>query len=131
MKLKEKFKQLKVKAKSLKKELSVIYLAYKRPDVPLYAKIIAILVVGYALSPIDLIPDFVPVLGYLDDIIIVPLGIAIVIKLIPKNILEECRVQANEAFKEGKPKNWIAGTLIIFLWIIIIGYFLYKIGVFF
>lgn len=90
------FEKLKAKAKSLKKELKVIYLAYKRPDVPWYAKLVAGLVVGYALSPIDLIPDFVPVLGYLDDIILIPLGISLVIKLIPKNILDECRVQADE-----------------------------------
>ena len=127
MRLKAKLQQLKVKAKNLKKELKVVYLACKRPDVPWYAKLVAILVVGYALSPIDLIPDFVPVLGYLDDIILIPLGISLVIKLVPKNILEECRENADEVFKDGKPKNWIAGTIIIGLWIVLIGYFIYKV----
>lgn len=125
--VKKGFSQLKVKAKKLKKELRVIYLAYKRPDVPLYAKITAVLVVGYALSPVDLIPDFVPVLGYLDDIILVPLGIALVIKLIPEHIIEECRAQADEVFKDGKPKNWIAGSVIIGLWLVVIGLILYKV----
>jgi len=120
------FNQLKVKAKNLKKEVKVLYLAYKRPDVPWYAKLAAVLIVGYALSPIDLIPDFVPVLGYLDDIILIPLGISLVIKMIPKNVLEECRQQADEVFKDGKPKNWVAGTIIIGLWIIVIGLILYK-----
>ncbi|HEX3045801.1 MAG TPA: YkvA family protein [Bacillota bacterium] len=123
---KTQFERFKAKAKDLKKELQVIYLAYKRPDVPWYAKLVAALVVGYALSPIDLIPDFVPVLGYLDDLIIIPFGISLVIKLIPQNILAECRAQADEVFKAGKPKNWIAGAFIIGLWILIAGYLLYK-----
>lgn len=127
MKLKTTFEQLKLKAKKIKKELRVLYIACQRPDLPWYTKLIAILVVGYALSPVDLIPDFVPVLGYLDDIIIVPAGISLVIKLIPKNILEECREKENEVFKDGKPKNWIAGTLIIGIWIILIALILKKI----
>lgn len=124
--LKKFFNQLKVKAKNLKKEVKVLYLAYKRPDVPWYAKLAAVLIVGYALSPIDLIPDFVPVFGYLDDIILIPLGISLVIKMIPKNVLEECRQQADEVFKDGKPKNWVAGTIIIGFWIIVIWIILYK-----
>lgn len=124
---KELFKQVKIKANNLKRELKVLYLAYRRPDVPWYAKVAAVLVVGYALSPVDLIPDFIPVLGYLDDIILIPLGISIAIRLIPKNILEECRAQADEVFKEGKPRNWIAGALIICLWIAAVSWVLYKI----
>jgi uncharacterized membrane protein YkvA (DUF1232 family) len=131
LKLKDKVKELKKqlmdKAKRLKKDLKVIYLAYKRPDVPWYAKLVAIIVVGYALSPLDLIPDFIPILGLIDDLIIIPLGISLVIKLIPKNILEECRTQSDEVFKGGKPKYWIAGALIIGLWLVVIGYFLYRI----
>jgi uncharacterized membrane protein YkvA (DUF1232 family) len=125
--MKNGFNQLKTKAKKIKKEVRVLYLAYRRPDVPWYAKLAAILVVGYALSPIDLIPDFVPVLGYLDDIILVPLGISLVIKLIPSNILEECRAQEDEVFKDGKPKNLIAGGLIICIWILLIGFVVCKI----
>lgn len=118
------FSNFKLKVKKIKKELGALYLAYKRPDVPLYAKLVSILVVGYALSPIDLIPDFIPVLGYLDDLILVPLGIALAIKLIPRDIINECRKQAEDIFKEGKPKNWIAGGIIIFIWIIIVSYIL-------
>lgn len=125
--MREGLNALKAKAKKLKKELKVLYLAYRRPDVPWYAKAAAALVIGYALSPIDLIPDFIPVLGYLDDIILIPLGIALVIKLIPDNILEECRAHADEAFKDGKPKNWIAGAFIICLWILLIGYIVCKV----
>lgn len=123
----EYFERIKVKAKNIKKELKVVYLAYKRPDVPWYAKAVAVLVVGYALSPVDLIPDFIPVIGYLDDIILVPLGITLAIKLIPPNIIDECRAQADEVFKDGKPKNWIAGALIIGLWLLLIGFCLYKV----
>lgn len=106
-------------ARKLKKEVLAIYLACKRKDVPWYAKIIPVLVVGYALSPIDLIPDFIPVLGYLYDLILVPLGIALAIKLIPKDKLDECRSQAEETFKNGKPKNWVAGLIIILLWFLL------------
>lgn len=108
--------KIKTKAKSLKKEVQALYLAYKRPDVPWYAKLCIMFVVGYALSPIDLIPDFIPVLGYLDDMIIVPLGISLAIKLVPKEVLDECRIQADEVFKNGRPKNWIAGCIIILIW---------------
>lgn len=116
----------KQKAKKIKKDLGALYLAYKRPDVPIYAKIAAILVVGYALSPIDLIPDFIPVLGYLDDLILVPLGITLAIKLIPKDIMEECRQEAENVFSKGKPKNWVAGAIIIGIWIAIVALIIYK-----
>lgn len=114
------------RAKKMKKEIGALYFAYKRPDVPFYAKLISILVVCYALSPIDLIPDFIPVLGYLDDLIILPLGIAFAIKLIPSDIMNECRQQSENIFKEGKSKKWITGGIIICIWIIIISYILMK-----
>lgn len=117
---------LKSRAKKLKREIGALYLAYKRKDVPWYAKLVAIFVVGYALSPIDLIPDFIPVLGYLDDIILVPAGIVLAVKLIPKDIMDECRQQSENIFKGGKPKNWIAGGLIILVWTLVILYILYK-----
>ena len=120
------FNKLKLQLKNLKKEIGALYLASKRDDVPWYAKLLIILVVGYALSPIDLIPDFIPVLGYLDDLIIVPLGVAFAIRLIPRNIINECREQSENVFKAGKPKNWIAGGIIIFIWIVIVTYILVK-----
>jgi len=120
------FSALKLKIKNIKKDVAALYLAYKRPDVPVYAKLVAILVVAYALSPIDFIPDFIPVLGYLDDLILLPIGIALAIKLIPKHIMDECREQSENLFKEGKPKNWIAAGIIVGIWIIIIGYILME-----
>lgn len=130
-KLNERFKiwfsTIKQKAKNIKKEIGALYLAYKRPDVPFYAKLVSILIVGYALSPIDLIPDFIPVLGYLDDLILLPIGIAFAIKLIPSDIMNECRKQSENMFNEGKSKNWVAGGIIICIWIIIISYVLIMI----
>ncbi len=120
------FSTIKSKAKKLKREVGALYLAYKRHDVPIYAKIVAILVVGYALSPIDIIPDFIPILGYLDDLILLPIGISLAIKLIPPDIMDECRQKSESIFNEGKPKNWIAGGIIICIWILIIIYILIK-----
>lgn len=125
--LKHKFEYIKDKAKSLKREVTVLYLACRRPDTPWYAKLLGIIVVGYALSPIDLIPDFIPVLGYLDDLLLIPLGVWFTIKLIPENILDECRAKAQDTFKEGKPKSWAGAIVIILIWAAVIGIIAYKI----
>ena len=98
-------KSWKTKAKQLKTEVVALYLAFKHPGTPWYAKVLAALIIGYALSPIDLIPDFIPVVGYLDDFIIVPAGIALLIKIIPRGILEECRTKAQSDLSNRKPKN--------------------------
>jgi uncharacterized membrane protein YkvA (DUF1232 family) len=79
--------------------------------------VLAACIVGYAFSPIDLIPDFVPVLGYLDDLILIPLGIAFVLRAIPPEVMAECREKAAIAMAGGKPRNWIAGGIIVFIWI--------------
>lgn len=121
-KLKIPFSIIRQKAKKIKNEVGALYLACKRTDVPFYAKLVAIIVVGYALSPIDLIPDFIPILGYLDDLILVPIGITLAIKLIPIDIMNECRNQAANNFAKDKNKNWFAGGIIICIWIIIISY---------
>ena len=113
------FKKLKIILKKLTKEISALYLASKRDDVPWYAKVVIFLVVGYALSPIDLIPDFIPILGYLDDLVILPIGIIFAIKLIPPNVMSECREQSENIFKNGRPKNWFAAAIIIFIWVAI------------
>ena len=121
--------QLKEWARKLKRELYVLYFAYKDDRTPWYAKLFAALVVAYAFSPIDLIPDFIPVLGYLDDVILVPLGIMIALKLMPNIVIEENRLKAEELMKNGKPKNWIAATMIILIWILVIltvMWFFYK-----
>lgn len=110
---------LKAMAKKMKQNLLVLYLAYRDPRVPLAAKIMAVCVVAYAFSPVDLIPDFIPILGYLDDLILVPLGVYLTLRLFPSEILEEYRAQAEEHRKDGKPKNWITGALIISLWVVL------------
>jgi len=109
----------KQKARQLKKETYAIYLACKDPRVPWYARFLAAGVVAYAFSPIDLIPDFIPVIGYLDDLIIVPLGIWLVLKMIPPAVLAECREKAQEAMGEEKPTNWIAAGAIVLIWFIL------------
>ncbi|WP_462411498.1 YkvA family protein [Neobacillus sp. Marseille-QA0830] len=111
--------KLKNYARKLKQNLFVLYLSYKDPRVPWYAKLVAISVVAYAFSPIDLIPDFIPVLGYLDDLIIVPLGISLALKLIPSYIIEKNREKAEEIRKNGKPKNWFVALLFILIWILL------------
>ncbi|MCL2801684.1 MAG: YkvA family protein [Treponema sp.] len=120
-------KKIKEKVNELKINLSALYLAYKRKDVSILAKIIIIMAVGYALSPIDLISDFIPIIGYLDDLLIVPLLITISIKLIPKNIMDECREQAKDLWKDGKPKKWYYAVPIIVIWLLIIFLVIYMI----
>jgi uncharacterized membrane protein YkvA (DUF1232 family) len=110
--------KLKSLAKKLKQDLFVLYFSYKDKRVPWYAKAVAICVVAYAFSPIDLIPDFIPVLGYLDDLLLIPLGISLALKLIPSIVIEENRAKAEGLRKNGKPKNWFVGFLFIFIWII-------------
>jgi len=103
------------RARQLKRETYALYLAYRDPRVPWYAKLLAACVVAYAFSPIDLIPDFIPVLGYLDDFVLIPLGIALSVKMIPPQVMVECRERAATA--EGKPTNWIAAAVIVAIWV--------------
>ena len=102
-------------ARGLKVEVYALYLAYRDPRVSWYARVFAAAVVGYAFSPIDLIPDVVPVLGYVDDLIVVPLGIALAIRMIPPHVLAECREKAREA--RNRPINRVAAVVIVLLWI--------------
>jgi len=106
------------KARALNQELRAIYLACKDPRTPWYAKALGVCVVGYALSPIDLIPDPIPILGYLDDLILLPLGIVAVRKMIPTAVLTECREKTKQ-FTQPKGKNWIAAGVIIVIWVIV------------
>ncbi len=110
----------KTKSKQLRTEVVALYLASKHPGTPWYAKALAALIIGYALSPIDLIPDFIPVIGYLDDLIIIPLGIALLIRIIPKDILEECRAKAQSDLVNRKSRNWVAGVIIVLIWLLAI-----------
>ena len=107
----------KQKAKQLKMEVHALDLAYRDPRTPWYAKFLIACVVGYALSPIDLIPDFIPVLGYLDDMILVPLGVALALKTIPPGVLADCRDKARQAAEEKKPINWLAAGIIIIIFL--------------
>lgn len=109
--------ELKQRANHLKTETFALYLAARDPRTPWYAKLLVAGVVAYALSPIDLIPDFVPVLGYLDDLVLVPLGIAVAIKLIPPHVLAECRARARDTLRNGRPVSWVAGVVIIVIWL--------------
>ena len=107
----------KQQARLLKREVYALYLAYKDPRVPWYARLFAAVVVGYAFSPIDLIPDFVPVLGYLDDLVLIPLGITFALKLIPSTVMAESRVQADVVMQHGKPVNKVAAVVIVGIWL--------------
>jgi len=112
--------QLKLWAKKLKKQLFILYLAYKDERVSWYIKLFTACVVAYAFSPIDLIPDFIPVLGYIDDIIIVPLGIMLALKMLPISVIEDCTIKAEELIQNEKPQNWVAGSIIIVVWLLIL-----------
>jgi uncharacterized membrane protein YkvA (DUF1232 family) len=111
------FNRIKAWAKQLKMKVFILYFAYKDTRTPWYAKVFSICVVAYAFSPIDLIPDFIPILGYLDDVILIPLGVAFALKMMPKSVIQDCAVKAEEQMKNEKPKNWLIGSLIILLWI--------------
>lgn len=112
----ERWKQ---RARSLKTELYALYLAYRDPRVPWYARVVAACVVGYAFSPIDLIPDPIPILGYLDDLLLLPLGIALALRLIPPAVMAECREQAREIMRENRPTNWVAAGVIVAIWLLL------------
>ena len=111
---------LKERAKKLKTDIPAVFLALKRKETPWYAKVIAAIVVVYALSPIDLIPDFIPVLGYLDDVIILPALIALTLKLIPRSLFMECQAQAEGMWKNGKSKKWYYAIPFVLIWVAVI-----------
>lgn len=105
------------RARALKREVYALALAYRDPRTPWAAKVVAACVVAYAFSPIDLIPDFIPVIGYLDDLVLVPLGVMLALRLIPAPVMADCRARADEALASGKPVNWLAAGVIIVIWI--------------
>lgn len=111
---------LKQRARQLKKDVPAVFLALKRKDTPFIAKVFAAAVVVYALSPIDLIPDFIPVLGYLDDIILLPALIALTVKAIPADIFEICRKESENMWSDGKPKKWYYAIPVVFIWVLIL-----------
>ena len=110
---------LKEKAKQLKTDVPAVFLALKDKKTPWYAKLFAALTVVYALSPIDFIPDFIPVLGYLDDLIILPSLVTLTIKFIPKDVFDEYRNKAGDMWQDGKPKKWYYAIPIVLIWVLI------------
>lgn len=113
------FQVWKDKARQLKREVYALYLAYRDPRVPWYARAFAALVVGYAFSPIDLIPDPIPILGYLDDLVLVPLGIKLALRMIPEPVMAESRAKADEIMAQGKPVNRVAAVVIVGIWLLL------------
>jgi uncharacterized membrane protein YkvA (DUF1232 family) len=105
------------KARALKREVFALYFACRDPRVPWYAKTLAACVVAYAFSPIDLIPDPVPVLGYLDDLVLIPLGVLVVRWMIPATVLAECRARADQLSE--KPTSWGAAAVIVLIWVLL------------
>ncbi len=111
---------LKERARKLKTDIPTIFLALKDKDTPIIAKLFAGMTVIYALSPIDFIPDFIPVLGYLDDLILLPTLVALTIKFIPKEVLEKNRKLSENLWENGKPKKWYYALPIVLIWVIIL-----------
>lgn len=111
---------LKQRAKKLKSDIPAVFIAMKRKETPIIAKIIAGVTIIYALSPIDLIPDFIPVLGYLDDLIILPALIALTVKLIPEEMFKKYREEAQSLWTNGKPKKWYYAIPFIIFWVFLI-----------
>lgn len=108
-------------ARELKAQLLVLWFCRSHPDTPLATKLLAGFVVAYAFSPIDLIPDFIPVLGYLDDLVIVPVGVYLVMRLLPEHVIADARLQADAwiASRKGKPRSYAATAAILTLWILL------------
>jgi len=119
----------KARARQLKIEVYALYLAYKDTRTPWYARIFAAVVVGYAFSPIDLIPDPIPILGYLDDLVLIPLGAYLAVKMIPAQVMDESRAKAKEVIAQGMPVNKVAAVVIVLIWIGLAaaaGFFVYR-----
>jgi uncharacterized membrane protein YkvA (DUF1232 family) len=112
--------QLKKRARRLRVEMFALYLAARHPGTPWYAKLFVAGIVAYAFSPIDLIPDFVPILGYLDDLVLIPLGVIFALKMIPPAVMSECRVRAQAVMTHGKPISLVAGAVIVLIWLTLV-----------
>ena len=114
--------RLKIWAAALKREVMTLWFACRDPRTPWYARLLTMLIVAYALSPIDLIPDFIPVLGYLDELILLPVGIYLVLKLVPTEALADARARAQAWVdsRRPKPRNWIAAAVIVLVWVAVL-----------
>ena len=116
----------KTAARALQVQTYALYLAYHHPGVPWYARAFTLLVVAYAFSPIDLIPDFIPVLGYLDDLVLIPAGVVLAIKMIPPEIMAACRALAEQEYHPDRPAFRVMAVIVILLWTAIIALLVYK-----
>ncbi len=114
-------------AKSIKRDAVMLWFARKHPDTPLLAKIVCVVAVLYALSPIDLIPDFIPILGYIDDALLLPAMIWLAVRLLPPQVLVLCRQQADDWMKERgvKPRSYIGAAIVVAIWCLI-GYLCWR-----
>lgn len=119
---------LRERAKKLKTDIPAVFLSLKDKDTSVIARIVAAITVAYALSPIDLIPDFIPVLGYLDDLILLPVLVALTIRLIPQEVWEKNKALAEGMWQNGKPKKWYYGIPVVVLWILILVVILQCLG---
>ena len=108
----------KQRARRLSAQAYALYLAYRHPRTPWYAKLFAALIVGYVFSPIDPIPDFIPGVGLLDEMVVVPIGVLLAAKMIPPDVFEECREKAREVAEGEKPVSWIAAVVIVAVWVL-------------
>lgn len=113
-------KRLKESAAACKRQLHALLIACRDPRTPWYAKALAGIIVAYALSPIDLIPDFIPILGYLDDIILLPLGIMLVIRMIPGDVLNESRAKAQAHCDQRLPRSSLGTCIVISIWLVML-----------
>jgi uncharacterized membrane protein YkvA (DUF1232 family) len=113
--------RMKAWARSVKRDVVTVYFAARDPQAPVGARLLAGLVAAYALSPIDLIPDFIPVFGYLDDLLIVPLGLLLVMRLMPVAVLDSARVKADALM--AKPRSWMAAACFVVIWLLL-GFYL-------
>ncbi len=119
---------LKQRAHALKREAYALYIAARDPRVPWYARFFMGLVLAHTFSPIDLIPDFIPVLGYLDDLIVTPLGIALALKMIPAEVMTEARGQAEMLLQQGRPISRAGAIMVIMIWLAIIAVVVWSIA---
>jgi uncharacterized membrane protein YkvA (DUF1232 family) len=119
--------KIKQRGRELKIQIIALSLAYRDPRTPWYAKAWAILVLAYAISPIDLIPDFLPVIGYLDDLLILPLGVVIAVKLVPPQVWEEARAKARLEDEVEHRFGWVGAAMIVAFWLIILAVLLFFI----
>lgn len=111
---------LKQRARDLEADAYALYLVARDPRTPWYVRLLVAAVAAYAVSPIDLIPDFIPVIGYLDDLIIVPAGLALALRLVPSDVLDECRAQAALATGDDHPMSWAVGAVVVGVWLVVL-----------